>query len=160
MGQSDLFMLPKLAAVSSAHHPGAGLVFSKHCLHGISDLTNGASVKRSKQCDKLFSTIFFFFVHNAFVDFPSMHFKTFNKWLQQLAFTAIHFSLCLYVWVYFCMVWSHFPTILLPHRVKKPWTNQLTLAQFIKQRSEDKLIICAKWPVYYIVTGQIYVLMV
>ncbi len=36
VGQGDLFMLPELAAVSPTHHPGTGLVFTEHCLHGIS----------------------------------------------------------------------------------------------------------------------------
>lgn len=33
-------MLAKLAAVRSADHPGAGLVFAKHCLHRIGYFTN------------------------------------------------------------------------------------------------------------------------
>lgn len=48
VGHGDLLLLPVLAAVRPAHHPGAGFVFPKHGLHGISDLTYGASGKRSR----------------------------------------------------------------------------------------------------------------
>lgn len=36
VGQRDLLVFAKLTAVRAAHHPGAGLVFAKHRLHGVS----------------------------------------------------------------------------------------------------------------------------
>lgn len=48
VGHGDLLLLPVLAAVRPAHHPGAGFVFPKHGLHGIGDLTYGASGKRRR----------------------------------------------------------------------------------------------------------------
>lgn len=49
VSHGDLLLLPVLAAVGAAHHPGAGFVFTKHGLHGISDLTDGASRQRREQ---------------------------------------------------------------------------------------------------------------
>lgn len=47
VGHGDLFMLPELTAVSTAHHPGTGLVFTKHFLHGISYFTNRTSKEQA-----------------------------------------------------------------------------------------------------------------
>lgn len=47
MGEGDLFMLSKLAAVGATHHPGAGFVFAKHFLHGVSYFTNRASEEKT-----------------------------------------------------------------------------------------------------------------
>lgn len=45
-------MLSELAAVGTAHHPGAGLVFAEHALHGVCNFTNRASLKRKKKDQK------------------------------------------------------------------------------------------------------------
>lgn len=59
VSQGDLFLLPILTAVRTAHHPGAGFVFTKHGLHGISDFTYGAS-KQSSAGKRSFSTFLLF----------------------------------------------------------------------------------------------------
>lgn len=66
VGQRNLFMLPELAAVSAAHHPGAGLVFTKYFLHGISYFTNRTSKKRNeflKKADSIFPQYVFSLHH-------------------------------------------------------------------------------------------------
>lgn len=55
VSQGDLFLLPVLTAVGTAHHSGTGFVFAKDGLHGIRYFTYGAS-KRSG-ADKFFSTL-------------------------------------------------------------------------------------------------------
>lgn len=42
-GHGDLVALAVFAAISAAHHPGAGLVLTKHLLHGVGDFTDRTS---------------------------------------------------------------------------------------------------------------------
>lgn len=59
VGHGDLFMLPELAAVSAAHHPGAGLVFAKHRLHGVSYFANRTSENQKRRKQKTRSSVRF-----------------------------------------------------------------------------------------------------
>lgn len=59
VSHGDLFMLPELAAVSAAHHPGAGLVFAKHRLHGVSYFANRTSENQKRRKQKTRSSVRF-----------------------------------------------------------------------------------------------------